>query len=141
SVLALGKWTEDFLRVFKMDKEEAAASSPHKRSGALMSLAYFGAENGMSDEQIYSVLDNADRRWEKYTTRSKAGRHKVFLDTIARARAKHGYLSVDDLTFAGLLSGADEATSNPKIVYTFEELLQLEINLAWTVKGLLHREG
>lgn len=138
-VLALGKWSAEFLKVFKYDKQQAAEASPDKRSGTLMRLAYLAAEHGMSDEQMYAILDNADRRWEKYIQRSKAGRHKIFLDTIARARAKVGYLSDEDMTLDGLLNSAP--LDDPLAVYDFQTFVNLDIKVDWYFDGLIAREG
>lgn len=139
-VLALARWSEEFYTAFTMTKEEASASSPEKRSGALMRLGYLGVENGLSDEQLYSVLDDADKRWEKYTKRSRAGRHKLLLDIIARARAKKGYLTEETLTFAGLLQDAS-LVQESKIVYNFTEFLSHEVYLEWLVEDFITQGG
>lgn len=142
AVLALAKWSDDFFAHFSMSKEEAAASSPDKRSGALMKLGYYAVENGLTDEQIYVVLDDADRRWDKYIAQhSKAGRHKILLDTIARARAKLGYVTEDSLTFAGLLMSSPTETAPRVPVYSFSEFLAHDIKLEWLIEGLLVQGG
>lgn len=134
--LAFGNWSEDLYKQFVMTREEAEASSLDKRSGALMKLVYLAAESGMSDEQIYTILDDADKRWEKYTKRSPSSRHKVFLDTIAKARTKIGYLTGEDLTFAGLKAQAEDGEVQ-KLVFSFEEFLALERNIEWLVDDFL----
>lgn len=140
AVLALGSWSPEFYAAFRMTKEEAAASSPDKRSGALMRLAYLGAENGFSDEQIYVILDDADKRWEKYVSRSKAGREKVLHDTIARARAKVGYLSDEILEFTGLLNSR-AVVQEPRLVYSFQDFLNTDVKIDWLVDGFLSQGG
>jgi hypothetical protein len=140
--LALGNWSEDFYKQFKMTKEEAAASSPHKRSGALMKLAYYGAESGFSDEQIYVILDDADKRWDKYVKRSHAGREKVLKDTIARARAKHGYADPEDITFAGIIASADKpSVVEPRLVYDYTSFMEHAVDYNWYVKDLIAQQG
>lgn len=141
SVLALGRWTEEFYSAFTMTKDEASASSPDKRSGAIMRLGYLGVENGLTDEQLYVVLDDADKRWEKYTKRSKAGRHKLLLDIIARARAKHGYVTDESFTFAGLIKGADSPIEESKVVFNFQEFLDYEVHLEWLLEGFVTQGG
>lgn len=140
TVLALGRWSQEFYSAFKMTKEEASASSPDKRSGAIMRLGYFAAEHGFTDEQIYVILDDADKRWDKYTKRSKAGREKLLLDIIARARAKTGYLTAEDLTFAGLLAESN-IVEKPQLVYAFQEFLDTEIHIDWLVNDFLSKGG
>lgn len=134
--LALGNTSSQILEQFNMNKEEASESSPEKRSGALMKLAYMLAEvGGYSDDQMYAIIEDADRRWEKYVKRSAAGREKILLDTIARARAKHGYISADDVEFSGLLKNAAVTdASNLKLVYSAQEFLDTEIHIEWIMR-------
>jgi hypothetical protein len=138
-VMALGKWSDALYAQFEMSREEAEASSPDKRSGALQKLTYLAAESGMTDDQIYSILDFADRRWEKYVKRSPKIRHKLLSDMIARARAKLGYISLDDLTFAGMLG--DTETEIPKIVYSWDEFLSAQFKVEWLIDGVLSTTG
>lgn len=141
-VLALGRWTPDFYALFSMGKEDAGKSSPDGRSGSLMRLGYYGAESGFSDEQIYAILDDADTRWEKYTKRSPAYRRKLLLDIIARARAKHGYLTDTENPLAGLIAKAEPvAAQDQKLVYNFQEFMDLEVHIEWLVEGLLSQTG
>lgn len=140
-VLAYGKWTPALLEVFNYTKEEASAASPDKRSGTLQRLAYMLAEEKFTDEQMYSVLDDADRRWEKYINRSKAGRNKILLDSIARARAKIGYYG-DDLTLAGIMgAAAQDISQSAQIVYSFGEFMNQDFRVDWMLDGLLQKRG
>lgn len=138
-VLAYGKWDREFLESFAKTKEQVEADGD--RSGAIMRLGYFGAEHGFTDEQIYVILDDADKRWGKYTARSKAGREKLLRDIIARARAKHGYPTGETLTFAGLTGASPVAPQDIKTVYNFKEFLDTEIIIDWMVEKLLAQGG
>lgn len=140
-VLALAQWTPELYKQFAMDKDEASASSPDKRSGALQKLAYLAAEAGMSDEQMYSIIENADTRWDKYVRRAPATRQKILKDTIVKARLKIGYLAGEELNFAGLLGSGTQATDVPRLAYDFEEFLNTEITLEWLVEDLLAEQG
>lgn len=140
-VLALGNWTEDLFKQFSMNQQEASDSSPDKRSGAIQKLAYLAAEAGMSDDQIYSILDYADKRWEKYVKRSPKIRHKLLSDIIVNARKKIGYLTDDMLTFAGLLGTSDTVTEAPKIAYRWDELIEAEFKVDWLIEGVLSNTG
>jgi KaiC/GvpD/RAD55 family RecA-like ATPase len=137
ALLAFGNWDADFLRRFNMTQEEARESSPEKRSGAIMALGYTAAEHGFSDEQMYAMIQDVDTRWEKYADRSNAGKRKQFLDIIARARAKIGYLTGNDLTFAGLLGTAKPIVDNPQLVYGFTDFLNTDVHIDWLIEGLL----
>lgn len=139
-LLALAPWNTELLRRFNMSKEEASASSPEKRSGAIMGLGYLAAESGFSDEQMYAMLDDVDVRWDKYTNRSKAGRDKLLRDIIARARAKVGYVNNEELTFAGLLGSAPVADTS-QVVFGFESFLNTELNIEWIIQGLVAKNS
>lgn len=143
NALALGATTSDILAHISMSKQEASDSSPNHRSGALQKLAYMLAETGgFSDEQMYAVIEAADTKWDKYAKRSKAGRHKILLDTIAKARAKHGYMSLDTLSFQGLLKDTDsEVTSDLKMVYGFDEFLEADFHVDWILQDFLTTES
>lgn len=142
--LMLGPTTQEIVEFIAMTKEEASASSPEGRSGSLMRLAYMLAETGgFTDEQIYSVLQGTDLRWEKYSKRHKSDKHKRYLDCVARAREKHGYMSLDDVTFAGILNAAknNDEPQEEKFIYDLEEFLSEEFNFDWILEGLISRQG
>lgn len=56
------------------------------RSDALMKLGYYCIEMGMTDAEAYSILYNADSRWQKFNTRTD--RLKRLSEIISRARIK-----------------------------------------------------
>ena len=138
-VFMLGRWPEDFRTLFNLGKDEAATASKEGRSGSLTRLGYYGAENGFSDEQIYAILLDADNRWEKYKGRHDQERRLV--EIIARARAKHGYIGEEGLTFAGLVTDATAVVTDSKLIYSFQEFSDLEIKIDWMMEGLLRNEG
>lgn len=134
------RWPDDFKQLFLSSKEEAHDGSPGGRSGSLARLGYFGAENGFSDEQIYVMLLDADTRWEKYLNRHD--REKRLIDIIARARAKIGYVNLEELSFDGLTGVAsNKVVTDSKLVYSFKELLELDVKVDWMMEGLLRNEG
>lgn len=139
-VLALGKWDQEMFNWFNMTKQQASEATQYRRSGSLQALAHFATKAGFTDEQIYSILDDADRRWEKYIQRHKSGRHKVFLDTIARARDEHGYLTGDAITLAGLMESAN-LIHDPKVIFNFEEFLEADFKVEWLLDGLIPLAG
>lgn len=131
-VIALGKWPKDFWELFRVDM-------PTDRSGALMRLGYFGAENGFSDEQIYSILQDADDRWGKYKNRHDRERH--LLDIINRARQKVGYNFDDNSVLANIIPGlanqAVEPEAKAQIVYGFQSFLAADFKVEWILEELL----
>jgi hypothetical protein len=140
SVMMDATWSKELQRQFSMTEDQARDSSPDKRSGALQKLAYCSAESSMTDEQMYSILEYTDRRWNVYVKRSPKIRHKLISDMIAKARAKIGYLGDDDLTFAGMLGG-DEITEAPRIFYPWDEFLASDVEIDWLIEGLLSSTG
>lgn len=140
-VLALAKWDKEALAIFNLSKEEMSGPS-HDRSGALQRLAYFGAENQWTDEQIMAVLLDADDRWEKYTGRET--RDRILAELINRARAKHGY---EAPKFEGLLKGLtvtsepEEAEEEDDAVYTIHDLATMPGIDNWDIEDLLIPTG
>ena len=92
-----------------------------------MALGFFGAEKGMSDNEIYSLLINADDRWGKFKNRSD--RTKRLLDIINRAR--HKYPVGEQFELRGLLGSADEVELGTKLVYGFDEFNKLHLPINW----------
>ncbi len=136
-VLMQGVWPDQMQKVFRSTKEEAGKISPDGRSGTLQLLAYLAVEQGFSDEQTYSILEDADDRWEKYTGRHNRGKYLV--DAISRARAKHGYLPAADIEFSGLLGTKDSTlpvVTDAKLVYSFQEFMDLDVKVDWLLKGM-----
>lgn len=141
-VLAFGNWSKALFDQFGMNKEEASASSHDKRSGALQKLMYDAAESGMSDAQMFAIIDYADKRWEKYVNRMPGNRHKILLDTIAKARAKVGYASENDLVFSGFYPDANETTeASTKLVYNFQEVVEADIQIEWLLESAIPTQG
>lgn len=131
-VIAKYTWDDHHFELFTKDQIEEG-----KRSSALMALGFFGAEKGMSDNEIYSLLINADDRWGKFKNRSD--RTKRLLDIINRAR--HKYPVGEQFELRGLLGSADEVELGTKIVYGFDEFNKLHLPINWVIKDLLEERG
>lgn len=134
-IIAKYTWDEKYFDLFTAD-------APQDRSGALMKLGFFGAEKGMTDAEIYSLLENADARWKKYVHRQDRKRRLV--DIVNRARQKHPK-ALTKTTLAGLLGGPnkkDEVTPlGLPIVYGFNEFLQSDVQVEWAIEGLVEVGG
>lgn len=109
------------------------------RSSALMKVGFFGAESGMTDAEIYSLLLNADERWGKFKNRTD--RKKRLLDIVNRARLKYPEGFKIGAGLLKELSQDDKPVEQPKYVYGFEEFLNTEINIEWAFEGLLEQGG
>lgn len=132
-VKALATWKPDVLKLVDSSREEIT-----DRSAALSRIAYFGAELGWSDEQIVSVLMDADDRWEKYTGRRD--RFSRLLDFVNRARQKYGYQSASEFTLGGLMPKKGPADSPVETelptVYGYEDFLNADFHIDWMLEGL-----
>lgn len=109
-----------FITLFKSSPVEGT------RSTALMQLGYLGAEHGLTDSELFSIIRNADDRWGKFAGRTD--RTRRLSDLITRVREKH------PIRTSIVLRERAEA-------YGFKSFLDSEIKLEWLVPGLLDRSG
>ncbi len=130
-IIAKYPWDESHFSLFMGTVDEG------NRSHALMRIGYFCAEKGMSDAEMYAILDNADQRWKKFVGRND--RKKRLLDIVNRARLKHP-VGDNELTFRGLL-GATTITEGSELVYTLNEFLTSNVEVEWAIEGLLEVGG
>jgi hypothetical protein len=131
-VLAKGKWSDSFYESYFAEQ----APSKGDRSTALMEVGYFGAEAGLSDSEIYVLVETADSRWGKYTTRTPDRRFAILCDIVERARFKHPVGS--DVDFLANFSKPRAAT---QIVYTNREFLDLKVEQKWVIENLMTEHG
>jgi len=130
-IIAKYPWDEQHFSLFMGVVDEG------QRSHALMRIGYFCAEKGMTDTEMYAILDNADHRWKKFVGRND--RHRRLLDIVNRARLKHP-VGDDELNFRGLL-GDNSGTTGSTLVYNFGDFLNSELQVEWAVEGLLEKGG
>lgn len=111
-------WPDAAIRWYKQRTIE------RDRSGALVTLAYYCAEMGMTDAEIFSVIRNADDRWGKF--KNRANRDILLAGHIARARTKYPL----------------EVVAAEKLpVYGLQSLLETEIEVEWLIPELLQAQG
>lgn len=96
------------------------------RSSSIVRLAYFAAETGMSDEEIWVVLDDYDRRIGKFVGR--ADRERRLVEIIVKARTKYPYK--DKIP-------TKNTQEDIKLVYGIKDLLAADFQLDWLIEGLL----
>lgn len=120
SVIAKYQWDSDDFEFFR--KKDIPVGS---RSSALTRLAHICAELQMTDEEAYVILEHADTRWEKFTGRRD--RIQRLLGLLNYARHKH---PLDP-----------EVVVNDFPVYSWQELMDLEIHIDWLIEGILQRQG
>ena len=131
-ILANYTWDKDIYTTFTTDDMPEG-----RRSSALMNIGYFGAEQGMTDVEIFSLLVHADNRWGKFLKRSD--RVKRLSEIVNRARQKHP-VPLNDITLQGLL-GTEKIELNTQYVYAFEDFLNSDFKVEWKVKDLIEKTG
>ena len=133
-IIAKYPWDDEHFEMF-MDPQIPEG----KRSSALMRLGYFGAERGMTDSEIYALLENADSRWGKFAKRSD--KKKRLLDIVNRAKTKHP-TPTNNLTFMGLQSQDQKPVAvDQRYIYGFKDFLEEDIKVEWMIEGLLEVGG
>lgn len=135
-------WSTEMADLFEVDAD-TAKDTGFDRSGALMNMAYSGAEQQWTNEQILAVLLHLDDRWEKYSKR-RDRLSRYLIPMIDRARAKVGYDGLD-LSFRGLLgTGAKVEVKEPNgddDLWGFSDFADADFPIDWALEGLLASEG
>jgi hypothetical protein len=118
-------WPDEAIKVFRMTAETVPTGDGRGRNVALVHLGYYCAEMGMSDQEIFSILRNADDRWGKYKDRTD--RNKRLTSIIERVRAKYPAVAFQDEDIIPVLG--------------YQDLLDTEIEIEWVIPGLLQEQG
>lgn len=122
-VMALYLWKREDLIFFK--KAEQPKGS---RSSALARLGYTCMEMGMTNEESFIVLQNADGRWGKFKDRSDQEHRLVNL--IKHCRIKH------------LNRPKKEEPEKEKLtVYSYKDFKQIKENIDWITPGYFFKKG
>jgi archaellum biogenesis ATPase FlaH len=127
---------------FNRDGSYFAGPPKRDRSAAMSELAHLGAEMGWADEQIATVLYDADDRWGKYKFRRD--RERRITDFINRARQKHGYNSLENVDLARMIQSANQTApvmGESKLIYGYQDFVDAEFKIEWILSGLLAQGG
>jgi archaellum biogenesis ATPase FlaH len=141
-VKALATWTPEFLEKFNRDHKYFEGPPKRDRSAAMSELAHMGAELGWSDENIASVLYDADNRWGKYKYRRD--RDRRITDFVNRARQKHGYNALQNVDLTKMIQSANQTTpvmGESKLIYGYQDFVDAEFKIEWILNGLLAQGG
>jgi len=125
-VLTTNSFVSGFLESFKKFPDEK------HRSDALMRVAYDSAESDLTNEEIYSLLLDADSRWGKYYRRKD--RQLRYVDIIERAKAKYPHGATE-------ISITDEVEVGYQRVYGWGELVDSTDTIQWFFEGWLSMGG
>ena len=141
-VKALATWTPEFLEKFSRDHKYFEGPPKKDRSAAMSELAHMGAELGWPDENIASVLYDADDRWGKYKYRRD--RDRRITDFINRARQKHGYNALENVDLTKMIQSANQTApvmGESKLIYGYQDFVDAEFKIEWILNGLLAQGG
>lgn len=122
------RWSSDAANLLTKSRDELGSTSFSKgygdRSAAMTRLGLHCAEMGMSNDEIYVVLDEVDKRWGKFI-----GRHD-------RERRLDGLIS-----YIRTQKAVQAETVDETVVYRFQDFLETSINIKWVIDGLLPVAG
>jgi hypothetical protein len=135
-VLSSHDFFPGFIELF--DKTLEDLTSSRDRSGALSQVGHFAAESGLSDPEIYVLVQDADTRWGKYVGRTD--RHKQLSNLVARSREKHPF-GADKIGLGPGFTGDGEAEVATPTVFSFKEMRVAPFDLNWFITDLLTSTG
>lgn len=113
------KWDDDAWDLFQKDTQQVGA-----RSSAMTRLGFHCIEMGMSNEEAYVILFDADERWGKYKHRSPEDRAKRLTGIISHCRGKKeldAELRLSDRE--SFVSLGDFRSSDIKVKWLYENFL------------------
>lgn len=122
-VIAMYKWDAKHLDIFKAENPELVTD----RDNHYMAVAYWSAEVGMTDEEIYSVVQDLDTRLKKFLTRPD--RDRRLTEMVSKARAKYPYTGEKQVQV--------QIQEDMKQLYTLKELLNADFKIEWLIEGLI----
>lgn len=124
-VIAKHAWPNNAINFFRQNDVEVG-----KRSSALMAMAYYCAEMGLSDVESFAILRNCDDRWGKFKDRTD--RAKQLERIIHKARTKYPVEKGTQL---------EQHESDALPVYGFKSLLESNIEVRWVIENFLEEAG
>ena len=121
-VVAKYKWEKDAWDLFQKPSQKVGS-----RSSAMTRLGFHCVEMGMTNEETYSVLYNADERWGKFKTRPPKDRAKRLNGIIIHCRSKKSLnkqLSLSEEDIERFVSVSDFMQREIKVEWLFEGFMQ-----------------
>lgn len=113
-------WTDTGIRLFK-------ETHPADRSNALMSLAYEVAEMGMSEAEVFAIIQHADDRWGKFKNREDGNKRLAQIVRIARQK----YPLQENAAFNG----------EYPMAFGYRAFLDADIQVEWVVPGMILKDS
>lgn len=131
-VLMRYPWDKTHIEVFRREQSHfwnEATQDFGDRGNAMVRLAYFGAEIGMSDEALYAVLFDADERWGKFKGRND--RQTRLVEMINKVRLKYPHALITEYSIETEL----------KAVYGFTDFLATSYEFKWIYEEMVPENG
>lgn len=125
-------WDNQHSDLFSAEKSQfwdAKTNDYTGRGNAMSRLAYFGAEVGMTDEAIYCILDEVDKRWGKFLGRHD--RNRRLAEFIYKVREKYP---------APLFVVEHQTTEPIQRIYRFGDFLKTELDFEWLIQDLIAKQ-
>lgn len=120
-VISKYKWPEKEWDIFQAND----ANLIKDRDNHYMAIAYWSAEVGMSDEEIYAVVQDLDSRLGKFVGRSD--RERRLVEMVTKARQKHPTKTVETV----------HVNEDMKIIYGIKELLNADFKIEWLIDDFI----
>ncbi len=118
-VIGKFKWDKEATELFNKPIQPIGS-----RSSAMTRLGFHCIEMGMSNEECYVVLFNADERWGKYKNRNPQDRTKRLVGIISHCRGKKELDAELNLSQReGFVNLSDFRSTNIKVKWLFENFL------------------
>jgi hypothetical protein len=116
-------WKQDSLDLFKKPTIEIG-----KRSSAMTRLGFDCIEMGMTNEEAYVILYNADERWGKFKSRNPSERAKRLIGLITHCRSKKEVQ-------------AELRLADRDSFMALGDFLALDLHINWLYDGFLTEKG
>lgn len=120
-VIAKYTWDEQHLDIWENPVTEKGG-----RSDSMVRIAYFLAEQGATDEEIYSIVYDLDERIGKFKGRTDRKRRLVGI--VQKVRIKYPY---------GVSTIMEQTSEDTKFVYGLKELLESDFRIEWLIDELI----
>lgn len=124
-LVAKYQWNDDAYDLLTKPLDTLGSVTGYRdRSAALCRLAIHCANMGMSNDEIFVVLLDADERWQKFIGRTDRERRLEGIISYARTKQAERADFVDDIA-----------------VYRFQDFMETNIRLKWIIRDLLPVAG
>lgn len=120
-VIAKYTWDDQHLDIWENPITEKGS-----RSESMVRIAYYLAEQGATDQEIYAIIYDLDERLGKFKNRTD--RKRRLAGIVAKVRIKYPY---------GLSMKMDQTSDDTKFVFGLRDLLESDFKIEWLIDKLI----